>query len=103
MRVERALPVRGSVVSTGVASPTMVVMSNIAPRPVNPIQQRKDAVRKYSRNAVISVGGGVVVGATLGLFFMEWWLFIVILGIGIAGGFINWRKVQQILNYRDPQ
>ena len=56
----------------------MSPMSSLQPYHSNPIQQRKDAVRRYSRNAVVWTGGGVV-----------------------AGGFINWQKVQKIVNHRD--
>lgn len=78
-------------------------MSYLQPYQQNPIEQRKDAVRKYSRNAVLWTGGGVAAGAAIGLLASSLTLFIVIAVIGIAGGFINWRKVQQIVNYRDPQ
>lgn len=77
--------------------------SNLSRRPVNPIQQRKDAVRKYSRNAVVWAGGGVVGGATLGVLAGSWGLFVVIAVVGIAMGWFNWSKVQKIVNYRDPQ
>ena len=51
-------------------------------RPNNPIEQRKQAVRKYTRNAALSVGGGVVGGLALGLLFTSWtWL---ILGLVVA-------------------
>ena len=36
-------------------------------RPNNPIAQRKQQVRKHSRNAVISVAGGLGAGVVLGV------------------------------------
>lgn len=74
----------------------------LQPRPHNPIEQRKLAVRKYSRRAVISVaggvGGGIVLGLLSGSFFT---IFILCSLIGIAAGFFNWRKVQEIVNHKD--
>ena len=76
-------------------------MSNIQPYASNPIQQRKDAVRRYSRNAVVWTGGGVVAGVAIGLLASSLPLFIILTVIGVAGGFINWQKVQKIVNHRD--
>lgn len=76
---------------------------SMQPYPVNPIQQRKDAVRRYSRNAVVWTGGGVVAGVAIGLLAGSWALFVVLAVIGVVGGFINWRKVQRIINHRDVQ
>lgn len=78
-------------------------MSYLQPRPQNPIQLRKDAVRRYTRNAVVWTGGGVITGAVLGLLASSWPLFVMIALVGVVGGFINWQKVQRIVNYRDPQ
>ncbi|MDO5029598.1 MAG: hypothetical protein Q4E11_03315 [Corynebacterium sp.] len=78
-------------------------MSNLQPRSQNPIELRKNAVRKYSRNAVIWVGSGVVGGIVLGLLASDIWLFAILALIGAVGGFINWNKVQRIVNYKDPQ
>lgn len=39
----------------------------LQPRPNNPIEARKQAVRTYSRNAVLWAGGGVAGGIVLGL------------------------------------
>lgn len=78
-------------------------MSNLQPRSQNPIELRKNAVRKYSRNAVIWVGSGVVGGIVLGLLASDIWLFAILALIGVVGGFINWNKVQRIVNYKDPQ
>lgn len=76
-------------------------MSNIQPYASNPIQQRKDAVRRYSRNAVVWTGGGVVAGVSIGLLASSLSLFIILTVIGVVGGFINWQKVQKIVNHRD--
>ena len=82
-------------------------MSNLQPYGHNPIEQRKVAVRKYTRNAAVWTGGGVVVGAAAALMasslFSALVLFIIIAGIGAVGGFVNWQKVQRIVNYKDPQ
>lgn len=79
----------------------MSPMSSLQPYHSNPIQQRKDAVRRYSRNAVVWTGGGVVAGVAIGLLASSLSLFIILTVIGVAGGFINWQKVQKIVNHRD--
>ena len=71
------------------------------PRPHNPIEQRKAAVRKYSRNAAVWAGGGVAGGIALGLLMGSWSIFILGLVIAVAGGLVNWNKVQKIVNHRD--
>lgn len=74
----------------------------LQPRPHNPIEARKQAVRKYSRNAVISVGGGVIGGAALGLIFSSFWVWFSLgLVVAVVGGVYNYVKVQQIINHRD--
>ena len=45
--------------------------------PRNPIEARKSAVRTYSRNAAVCVGGGVVGGVALGLLFTSWTLSLI--------------------------
>lgn len=70
-------------------------------RPNNPIEQRKLAVRKYTRNAAVSVGVGVVGGVALGLLFTSWTLLILGLVVAVAGGYTNWSKVQKIVNHQD--
>lgn len=71
-------------------------------RPRNPIEARKTAVRKYSRNAAISVVGGVGGGLVLA-FLLANSTFWLILGLVVAvvGGVYNWRKIQQVVNHRD--
>lgn len=71
------------------------------PRPNNPIEQRKAAVRKYSRNAVAWVGGGVIGGAALALLASSWTWLIIGLVLAVVGGVANYRKVQNIVNHRD--
>lgn len=78
-------------------------MSSLQPYQQNPIQQRKDAVRRYSRNALVWTGGGVAAGVAFGLLASSWSLFVMLTVIGVVGGFINWQKVQKIVNYRDTQ
>ena len=69
--------------------------------PRNPVEQRKRAVRTYSRNGVISVAGGVAGGILLS--FIAQSLFPLFLGLVIAvvGGFINYRRVRRIIDHRD--
>jgi hypothetical protein len=81
----------------------MYSMSNLQPRSQNPIELRKNAVRKYSRNAVIWVGSGVGAGVILALLASDFWVFAIFALVGLVGGFINWNKVQRIVNYKDPQ
>ncbi|MCZ9293274.1 hypothetical protein [Corynebacterium meitnerae] len=74
----------------------------LQPRPHNPIEARKQAVRKYSRNAVVSVAGGVIGGAALGLAFSSFWVWFSLgLVVAVVGGVYNYVKVQQIINHRD--
>lgn len=71
------------------------------PRPNNPIDQRKAAVRQYSRNAALWAGGGVAGGIAFGLLFDTWTVFFIGLVVAVAGGFANWNKVQKIVNHKD--
>lgn len=72
------------------------------PRPNNPIEKRKADVRKYSRNAVLWVGGGVVGGFGLAFILANSWIGLILgLIIGVVGGVVNYRKVRQIVNYED--
>lgn len=67
----------------------------------NPIQARKDAVRKYSRNAVAFAGGGIVGGVALGFIFSSWTLLVLGLVVAVVGGVVNYNKVQKIVNHKD--
>ncbi|SDL81991.1 hypothetical protein SAMN04488535_0885 [Corynebacterium mycetoides] len=76
----------------------------LQPRPNNPIEARKQAVRTYSRNAVAWAGGGAVGGVALGFLLGSPFSFtILILGliVGVIGGYVNYNKVQKIVNHRD--
>lgn len=73
----------------------------IQPRPNNPIEQRKAAVRKYSRNAALWAGGGVVGGIAFGLIFSSSAVLILGFVVAVAGGVTNWNKVQRIVNHKD--
>lgn len=71
--------------------------------PTNPIERRKQAVRKHSKNAAVYVGAGVIGGIALGLLMESWGIFILGLIIAVVGGGYEWSRVQKIVNYRDPQ
>ena len=73
----------------------------LQPRPNNPIEARKAAVRQYSRNAVLWAGGGVAGGIAFGLIFGSWTILFLGLVVAVAGGFTNWNKVQRIVNHKD--
>lgn len=70
-------------------------------RQPNPIQARKDAVRKYSRNAVLWAGGGVVGGIALGLLASSWSILVIGFVIAVVGGMVNYSKVKKIVNHSD--
>lgn len=76
------------------------------PRGNNPIEMRKQAVRTYSRNAVIWAGGGLVGGVALGFLLasgsaFSFTIFAVCLIVGVIGGAVNYNKVQKIVNHKD--
>ncbi|MCQ9342313.1 hypothetical protein NQ015_00085 [Corynebacterium sp. 153RC1] len=73
----------------------------LQPRPHNPIELRKQAVRKYSKRAVGSVAVGVVGGAALAVLATSWSWLVIGLVIAVVGGGYNWSKVQKIVNHRD--
>ncbi|MER0078722.1 hypothetical protein ABRP87_02000 [Corynebacterium sp. KPL2830] len=68
-------------------------------RPNNPIAQRKQQVRKHSRNAVISVAGGLGAGVVLGVLSanLAAWMVLVLI-IAVVGGGYNWLKIRKIVN-----
>ena len=74
-------------------------------RPNNPIAQRKQQVRKHSRNAVVCVVAGLGVGAVLGVLsaasFWAWMLVGAI--VAVVGGGYNWFKIQKIVNENHNQ
>ena len=68
-------------------------------RPNNPIELKKQQVRKYSRNAVVSVAGGVAGGVLLGWALTGFWTWMTLgLIVAVVGGVYNWTKVQKIVN-----
>ncbi|STD37889.1 putative secreted protein [Corynebacterium striatum] len=68
-------------------------------RPNNPIELKKQQVRKYSRNAVVSVVGGVAGGVLLGWALTGFWTWMTLgLIVAVVGGVYNWTKVQKIVN-----
>ena len=73
----------------------------LQPRPNNPIEARKQAVRTYSRNAAIWASGGVAGGIVLGLRAGSWTVLILGFVIAVVGGYVNWNKVQRIVNHQD--
>ena len=69
--------------------------------PRNPIEQRKRAVRTYSRNGVVSVVGGAAGGILLSTITgASFFLFLGMI-IAVVGGFVNYRRVRRIINHRD--
>ena len=74
-------------------------------RPNNPIAQRKQQVRKHSRNAVVCVVAGLGVGAVLGVLsaasFWAWMLVGAI--VAVVGGGYNWLRIQKIVNENHNQ
>ncbi|RNE49468.1 hypothetical protein [Corynebacterium alimapuense] len=68
-------------------------------RPNNPIELRKQAVRRYTRNGALSVGGGMIGGVALAVLFGSWAWIIIGLVVAVVGGYRNWSKIQKIVNY----
>lgn len=72
------------------------------PRPYNPIEQRKQEMRKYMNAAVAWAGGGVAGGVLL--FFLaghSWFLLTLGLVAAVVGGFVNYNRAQKIVNHVD--
>ena len=69
--------------------------------PRNPIEARKTAVRTYSRNAAVCVGGGVVGGIALGLLFTSWTWLTIGLVVAVGGGGYYWSRIRKIVNHKD--
>ena len=73
-------------------------------RPNNPLAQRKQQVRKHSRNAVVCVAGGIGVGVVLGVLSANFWAWMLLGAIvAVAGGGYNWLKIQKIVNENHNQ
>lgn len=68
------------------------------PRPNNPIEKKKQQVRKYARNGIVSVavglGGGFLLGLAATSFVTYMMLGII---VAVAGGVYNWSKIQKIV------
>ena len=73
-----------------------ITAMTLQPRPNNPIEARKQAVRTYSRNAVLWAGGGVAGGIVLGLLAGSWTVLVLGFVVAVVGGYVNWNKVQQL-------
>ncbi|GAA1179033.1 hypothetical protein CGLAUT_08135 [Corynebacterium glaucum] len=71
------------------------------PRPNNPIERRKQEMRKHMNAALAWGGGGVAGGVALGLIFSSWPLFILGFVVAVVGGFVNYNKAQKIVNHVD--
>lgn len=70
--------------------------------PRNPIEKRKQAVRKYARRGVVSVAGGLVGGTALYLLSHGGWAWLVMgLVFAVVSGWSNWNKIQKIVNHKD--
>lgn len=69
--------------------------------PRNPIEQRKAAVRKHTRNGVIYVGAGVVGGVALFILSGGWFWLMLGLVIAVAGGANSYLKINRIINHKD--
>ena len=69
-------------------------------RPHNPIQAKKQAVRRYSRNGVVSVAGGVVGGVALAFILTGNSFIWLTLGFvfAVVGGLYNYAQVRKIIN-----
>ena len=73
----------------------------LQPRPHDPIAKRKHDVRVYSRRAVVSAAGFGGAGVLALIFAQSFPLFALLVVCAVAGVYINWRKIQQIINYKD--
>lgn len=74
----------------------------LQPRPNNPIEARKQAVRRYSRNGALCVGGGIIGGVAFGMLFSSFWFWMALgMVVAVGGGLYNYSKVQKIINYQD--
>ncbi len=69
--------------------------------PQNPIERRKQAVRRYSKNGVYGVTGGVVGGLALWVLTQEVSFFVIGLVIAVVMGVYSWTKVKSIVNHKD--
>lgn len=68
--------------------------------PSNPIEQRKQDVRKYSSAAAVWAGVGVVGGIAAALL-VNVAVALVVIVAAVAGCGINYARVQRIINHKD--
>ncbi|EEI26765.1 MULTISPECIES: hypothetical protein [Corynebacterium] len=69
--------------------------------PQNPIERRKQAVRRYSKNGVLGVSGGVIGGLALWALTEEFSLMVIGLVVAVVIGVYSWTKVRSIVNHKD--
>lgn len=69
--------------------------------PQNPIERRKQAVRRYSKNGVFGVSGGVIGGLALWALTEEFSLMVIGLVVAVVIGVYSWTKVRSIVNHKD--
>lgn len=69
--------------------------------PRNPIEKRKQDVRKNARNGVISVAGGVGGGVLLWALTGSAVFMVLGLVLAVVGGFYFYNQVQKTINHRD--
>ena len=67
------------------------------PHPQNPIELKKKQTRDNARKAVVSVGGGVVLGGVLGFAASSAGLFVFFLVLGLIGGVYYGTKVRRAI------
>ena len=68
--------------------------------PNNPIEKKKQDVRRYTRNGVVTVGGGIAGGLLLAFVMSgsSWFWLSLGLVVAVVGGVYNWSKVNRIVN-----
>ncbi len=69
--------------------------------PRNPIEKRKQEVRKNSRNAAVSVIGGVGGGLLLWVLTSSATFMVLGLVLAVVGGFYFYNQVKKTINHRD--
>lgn len=75
---------------------------SMQPTSHNPIDRRKAAVRKYSKNGLISVSAGIGGGVLFAFLFSSssFWLILGFI-VAVVGGVYNYNKVRKIVNHKD--
>lgn len=73
-------------------------------RPTNPIERRKQDVRRHARYALWSVGGGIAGGVLCAFLFSYSWVWLVAgLVVAVVGGGYNYLSMVRIARERDDQ